>query len=275
MLDQQVISAFLALGLRPFPFDAFDPRGRLISDPKVPDDLKQELGQVLSSPDWARLFATVSVLDDPGHATGALGFRFDSGGISLVAVRGLVAGFEPERTARWYGALWDTVLRTVQLEAGRRYAVRPSWVEALRRIIGMLGRGAEDVDPSDGATHLSLEEQVRVLNLRLALEFVLAILEIANLFGRKQPVACHVIWKWPTWPPMLPSDVPRWSPAGTIYGTEIRTVSGVIWDPRARQIWHWTRDRPWQGLRYSPATLYRAWYPSGLHVVSSAPTVVP
>jgi len=96
------------------------------------------------------------------------------------------------------------------------------------------------------------------------------VLEIANMFGRRHTVSCAVVWEYGYFKPATTPDVlAKWSSVGSVVNQGGRNVAGVLWDVAKRETWHWSKSYPWYGLRISPQSIYRAWYPSGL--LSDAP----
>jgi hypothetical protein len=260
----QVITALRTLGLGVFPFASFDLQGRLISEPNVDPDLKRELNEALASPDWKRLFSTLSLFDNPGHNASWLGFTLRKGA-SLVAVRSMDTLSKPASAGQWYLSLADprNLLAGIQDAAGKAYVVKPSWIDAIRKILGLIGLQLAEFDTVE-ATEEKAEELSALVGLKTAIEFVLGVLEIANLFGRRHNVSCVVVWQYGYWkPPMTPELGKQWASIGSVVNQGGRNVAGVIWDPRGRTTWNWEKHYPWYGLEISPTSIHRAWYPSG------------
>lgn len=261
----QVITALRTLGLGVFPFASFDVQGRLISEPNVDPDLKRELNEALASPDWKRLFSTLSLFDNPGHNASWLGFAL-ARGASLVVVRSMDTLSRPQNAGQWYLALADerNLLVGIQDSAGRAYFVKPSWIEAIRKILGLLGVQLAEFESVEVTQH-KRRELSALVGVKTAIEFVLGVLEIANRFGRRHSVSCAVVWQYGYWKPQMTPELSRqWVSIGNVVNQGGRNVAGVIWDPRGRRIWDWTKTSPWHGLEIGPTSIYRAWYPSGL-----------
>jgi hypothetical protein len=268
--DGQIVTALRSIDHDLFPFDAFNSAGQLIRSPDVPDNLKRELHEVLAQPDWRRVFETVSLFDNPGHFATALGFKLDDRGVSLILVRPVQTIKSPQVGLDWYDRLTDTLLKTVQDNAGKKYWVKPSWIDAIRQILGLIKGEADHLADTEDANK---DEELQSLALLiLAVEFVLNILEIANKFGRNHDVSCIVLWDYPTWYPRLNvASLAKWEPVGHVVNNHGLNVAGVVWDRGGRTTWDWSKAHPWYGLRVPPKTIYSAWYPSGLFGGSAAP----
>jgi hypothetical protein len=263
----QIVTALRTLGLGIFPFDSFDLQGRLVSEPNVDPDLKRELDEALTHPDWKRLFSTLSLFDNPGHNASYLGFTLENTA-NLVVVRSVDTLSSPAGAGKWYAALVDerNLLAGIQDSAGKAYFVKPSWIDAIRKILGLLHAQAT------GDEAVASEQLAGLATIKTAIEFVLGVLEIANRFGRRHSVSCAVVWEYPSWRPALSKEAARaWASVGTVLRNGGRNVSGVLWDPRNRTIWNWANTYPWTGLAIQPGSLFHAWYPSGLLVDAAAP----
>lgn len=259
--DPQIVTALRSIDHDVFPFSAFNTAGQLVKSPSVPDDLQRELAEVLRQPDWKRVFAAVSLFDNVGHHATNLGFKMDGKGISLVVVRPQQTIRDAASGAKWYGNLTMTILASIQENAGKAYYVKPSWIDAIRKILGLLkGQADQAAMPPRSDADLQV-----IAELTLAVEFILGILEIANSFGRNHNVSCAVVWEYPLWYGRLTQSTVRpWAPIGSVVNHNRMNVTGLIWDRLGRTMWEWSRERPWYGMRVSPATLLAAWYPSGV-----------
>lgn len=261
---EQVITALASLDLDLFPFSSFDSSGNLVSQPSVPADLRRELKEVLKAPDWKRVCKAVSLFDNPGHNAYALGFQLDSRGANIVAVRSTDTLSSPAKAKEWYFALAENILAGVQANAGKAYYVKPSWIEAVRKILSLISGQVEEAGARKLTVKRNRERLAALIDLRFAVEFVLGVLEVANLFGRKHSVSCVVVWQYSRWkPPLDKAKTAQWSAIGEVVNQQGRNVAGVLWDERNRTTWHWSEHKPWRGIRLSPSRIYRAWYPSG------------
>jgi hypothetical protein len=259
--DMQVVTALQLMSLDIFPFGAYDAYGRLKVDPEVTAELQRELHEVLAQPIWRKLFEKLSLFDNPGYEAFALGFKAQPGKIKLLAMRQLEWSSKPASCEQFHKAVAEQMLPQIQEYAGKGYVVKPSWIEALRKILALFGgEGAVDEPVGD----LGANASAAGIGWKAALGIVLSLLEIANSIGRKPRVDCCVVWRYPTSLSLPERETPRWHPIETVAAGAAGACAGVLWDRQGRHLWHWTKTTPWPaGYQFTPTQIWRGLYPSG------------
>jgi hypothetical protein len=270
----QVVTSIQGLDLDVFPFGAYDEYGRLKVDPAVTDSLKKELRNVLEQPVWRELFEQLALFDNPGYDCFAVGYRASRRGVKIVAFRQLQATSSPDACARFHGTIAEQRLPAVRERAGKQYIVDPHWIEVVRKVLSIVGGGLDawaGVDGAQPAKEPDPAEVAAAIGWQAALGIVLDILEIANTIGRSPRVDCTVVWRLPTWSSVPKSQLPRWSPISTVATSSGCACTGVLWDRVARDVWHWTANRPWPaGFPFTPHGIWQSLYPSGQLVDAEA-----
>jgi hypothetical protein len=260
--DRQVVTAIQSLGLDVFPFGAYDPYGRLKVDPKVTDDLKRELHEVIEQPVWTEFFKVLSLFDNPGYDAYSLGCRVTSHTVKVAVFRQLNTFSNPQSCATLQHSIALNLLPQLREYAGKRYFVDPKWIEALRKILSLVG-GSAVADHEDVAADNSLAPLAGI-GWSAVLGIVLDLVEIANQIGRNISVHAVVIWRYPSFTKMTIEQTRRWHYIGAIGDNQGTVCTGVLWDVGGRCVWHWTNTWPWpSGFAFAPGALQSALYPSG------------
>lgn len=258
--DMQVVTALQLLALDVFPFDAYDQYGRLQVDPKVTDELRQELHEVLEQPVWKKLFEKLSLFDNPGYDAFALGFKASPGKIKVLAMRQLDWNSKPAACKAFHEAVAEQALPQIQEYAGKGYAVKPSWIAALKKILALFSIADDAALPRTA----DRSEVAAGIGWTAALGIVLSLLEIANEIGHKPRVDCTVVWRYPTSLSLPKEKTPTWHPIETVGLGSAGACTGVLWDRAGHNVWHWAQTTPWPaGFQFNPTQIWRSLYPSG------------
>jgi hypothetical protein len=217
---------------------------------------------VLEQPVWTDFFKVLSLFDNPGYDAFALGCRVTSRTVKVAVFRQLNTFADPQSCATLQQSIPLNLLPQLREYAGKRYYVDPKWLDALRKIISLVG-GSAVADREDVLADKSLEPLAGI-GWSAVLGIVLDLVEIANQIGRNSPVHAVVIWRYPSFTKMTVEQARRWYYIGTIGDNQGTTCTGVLWDVGGRCVWTWTKSWPWPaGFAFTPGALQSALYPSG------------
>ncbi|WP_133411843.1 hypothetical protein [Agromyces badenianii] len=245
--DARVSSAMLSLGYDVFPFEAFDPSGRVKIPEMVqlPTHVRDGIGRVAVAPAWAEIYRTLSVLDDPQWRCFMVGVGYQSGTLNVAIFKPSNSVGGPDQAHEWSRSYQSTVATTLKSFSGTRHVVDPAWFEVLDDAIDKVKQYREDrknpaTDPASGTAtgDAGIDPPKGELGTDAlgTFDVVLMGLSFMSKFLRTLKVSTEirttVYWYAVSGTDMNLDFARRWRPIHTDYRLDgtIRAVHG-LWDP--------------------------------------------